>query len=88
MNKIHRFAAVSIVSAGLMVPSAALTPAFAEPHPWHESHGAAQSDALVKQKAQIEHEELLRMEQRSAPADEVSNAVSTDDTACRGSQSG
>ena len=78
MNKIHRFA---VICAGLMVPGAALmTPAFAEPYPWHESHGTAQSDALVKSKAQIEHEELLRLVQRSSAADEDSNAVSTDDT--------
>lgn len=82
MNKIHRFATASVVCAGLMVPGATLiTPAFAEPYPWHEPHGAVQSDALVKPKTQIEHEELLKMGKRSSPADQDSNAVSTDDTA-------
>ena len=82
MNKIHRFAAVSAACVALTAPGVALmTPAFAEPYPWHDPRGTATGFSLAMPKAQIEHEELLRMGQQSSPVDEHSTAASPDGTA-------
>jgi hypothetical protein len=76
MNRIQRIAAAAAVGAAVVVPTTAtITPAFARPY---EDPGTTQPSGLTK--AQIEHEELLRLNEQSSVADEQSTSQSTSDS--------
>lgn len=78
MNRIQRIAAAAAVSTAVLAPATAAM-AYAEPRPWHET-GDSRSAVVNPPKAQIEHQELLRLRQQSESVDEPASSVASEAT--------
>ncbi|HEX2360853.1 MAG TPA: hypothetical protein VHI11_02150 [Jiangellaceae bacterium] len=78
MNRIQRIAAAAAVSTAVLAPATAAM-AYAEPYPWHYT-GDSRSAVVNPPKAQIEHQELLRLRQQSESVDEPASSVASEAT--------